>query len=181
MLKSYVHWSLGHASFHLKRNKEKEIKDFPKILRMVGFLGLVTEKEVGSHMYLVTKYYGYYVVLTHALCSDQSSRVCERDPHRHMKKISTACVCKKKILKNPKRFVVVNAFNIIKICELPQNWSILISCFGDQTHRSLLLRDMGHEHKFLGSVRSCTHQLFSKIASKFKVGPSSFCILVTKL
>ena len=35
MLKSYVHWSLGHASFPLKRNKEEEIEDFPKILRIV--------------------------------------------------------------------------------------------------------------------------------------------------
>ena len=35
MLKSYVHWSLGHASFPLKQNKEEEIKDFPKILRIV--------------------------------------------------------------------------------------------------------------------------------------------------
>ena len=50
MLKSYVPWSLGHASFPLKRNKEEEIKDFPKILRIVCVWELVTGKEDGPHI-----------------------------------------------------------------------------------------------------------------------------------
>jgi hypothetical protein len=64
MLKGYVHCSLGHASFPLKRNNWEEIKVFPKILRIECVWKVVTAKEFGVSDLVTGKEFGVSDLVT---------------------------------------------------------------------------------------------------------------------